>query len=356
MSTLKKSLHYFKPKQTTSEPKMNSNFFMYITALSAVSINNLMTNFNEVTRSQESINLQTTDTNWTFDLENEQHLLNLFPLCNGTNQSPININTNITHENQRLRLGLTAYDKPVSGLVVNKFPSFQLIPVSLVAPRPNVLVSTSVARSFNPYADSYYALNHIEFHWLPNKQQLHNQVQASIAASARSSLHQVDNSSFPLEIHFVHVNTKYASYEQSSKRSDGLLILVVFAVASTHESYIIDSLLDKLDSIPKPGKQVFVDEDNSTWRALLPEDTSRFYRYFGSTVAPPCHESVQWILFEEKLKLGARQLRRLGKYSFVSTSQPDASSRRQVNWTCQRRKLQFVGSRIVEQSFAKTKS
>lgn len=314
---------------------MSTNLFLYLTAMSAVSINNLVNNINEVTRSFDPIKLRTIDTNWTLDND----LITLDQHCNGTRQSPINIITSEVKDDLTLRLGLTAYDKPISGAIINRFPTFQIIPLSLKWPRPSVQISKPVARSFNPFADKHYTLSHIQFYWSHKNLGVNN--------SDRSSVHLIDGEDFPLEIHFLHLNTAYSNIDEALAKSDGLMILAVMAVPSSHENYLFDRILDHLGNITVHGKQSFIDEE-STWRTLLPSDTSRFYRYPGSLIFPPCYESVDWILFDEKLKLGRRQLKRLRQIKFVST---DLRTDKEIDWSKQRRPIQSRFDRPIERSF-----
>lgn len=314
---------------------MPSNLFLYLTAMSAVSIHNLVNNINEATQSVGKVELRTSATNWTLD--NPRKLVRTFPECNGTRQSPININTSLVKENLNLRLSLTAYDKPISGLLTNQFPSFRLAPTGFEWPRPNSVISNSLARSFNPYADSHFVLQYVQFFWNSEKDE-------------DSSLHRINGIGYPLEIHFVHMNTIFTSLEEAFRKPEGLLILSAMAVPSTHESYLFDRILDELANITKPAQQVAIEED-STWRSLLPADTSRFYRYQGSMILPPCHESVQWIVFEEKLKLGLRQLKRMRRYMFLGRDLSNGNNR-DIDWTSQRRVLQNLNNRNVERSFS----
>jgi len=148
-------------------------------------------------------------------------------------------------------------------------------------------------------------------------------------------------------MHFVHINTAYTNLEEANSKPDGLLILSVLVVPSTHESYIFDRILDELSTLTEHNQQVNFNEE-STWRSLLPQDTSRFYRYFGSTMTPPCYESVQWIIFEEKLKLGLKQLKRLTRFRFLGKV---LGSDKEIDWSKQLRPIQKTGDRVVERSF-----
>jgi carbonic anhydrase len=320
---------------------------MYLTAMSAVSLHNLANNIEEVARGYDTIDLKTRPTtNWT--LSDNKRLIEEFPQCNGTHQSPIMIDNSKTRENLNLRLGLTAYDKPVSGFIANHFPTFRLMPFSFEWPRPSALISNNIARSFNPFADSHFILDYVQFYWSTNDQQ--------------SPGHQLDNQSVPMEIHFVHINSAYANLNEALSRPDGLLIFAVLVVPSTHESYIFDRMLDEFKNLTEHSQQVNFDED-STWRSLLPSDTSRFYRYHGSLMLPPCHESVQWIVFDDKLRLGHKQLRRLKRYRLLSRYQPvlssassskDSANVEMIDWSAQRRPLQQLNNRTVERSFSTT--
>lgn len=305
--------------------------------MSAVSLHNLASNIKEATWSFDNIELTTGDTtNWT--LGNEEQLTRTFAQCNGSHQSPINIESRLLKENLALRLGLTAYDKPISGFLMNQFPTFRLVPrYSFEYPKPSALISSSMARSFNPYADSHFVLNYIQFHW-SNEEDAHDS----------QSGHKLEGLGSPVEIHFVHVNTAYTNLDEAYSRPDGLMILAVMAVPSNQvESYVFDRILDKLSNITGHQQQVAFDED-STWRTLLPQDTSRFYRYHGSMMWPPCHESVQWIIFENKLKLGSRQLKRLRRFKFIGK---DLATGQQIDWSSQRRSMRPLNNRTVERSF-----
>ena len=42
--------------------------------------------------------------------------------------------------------------------------------------------------------------------------------------------------------------------------------------------------------------------------ALLPSDTSKFYRYMGSLTTPTCNDAVVWTVFQEKQTVSEAQL------------------------------------------------
>jgi len=44
-------------------------------------------------------------------------------------------------------------------------------------------------------------------------------------------------------------------------------------------------------------------------QSLLPSDLGRYYRYNGSLTTPPCHQSVIWTLFHERVQISKAQVR-----------------------------------------------
>jgi len=45
-------------------------------------------------------------------------------------------------------------------------------------------------------------------------------------------------------------------------------------------------------------------------QSLLPDNLSEYFRYNGSLTTPPCHQSVLWTIFNERVKISHSQVQR----------------------------------------------
>ncbi|KAG9509818.1 Carbonic anhydrase 6 [Fragariocoptes setiger] len=312
---------------------MTNSIWMYLTAMSAVSLHSLVSNIQDVARiSDPPIIISTIGQSWTY----KDDLSVVSPSCSSSSdrQSPIDIDTNMLERDSRLRLELTAYDKPITGVLVNQWPTFELKPFSYKWSRPIAGIAIEGPMRLpktdanSSDEDNKYVLAGLHFHWSQDDR-------------VNKSLHRINGRSYPMEIHFVHVNGKYGNYDEAKSLPDGLLILAVMVVPSVNtERYIIDKIIDRLGNITQHGDQVPINED-STYRMLLPADTSRFYLYRGSLEAPPCYESVRWCIFADPLRVGAKQIKRLQQFQFHSI---DTRTGETVNWAAQRRRARAQGT------------
>ncbi|XP_043342429.1 carbonic anhydrase 9 isoform X2 [Cervus canadensis] len=154
------------------------------------------------------------------------------------------------------------------------------------------------------------------------------------------SEHTVDGHRFPAEIHVVHLSTAFEESDEALGRPGGLAVLAAFLQEGPEENSAYEQLLSRLGEI--------TEEDSETWvpgldvSALLPSDLSRYFRYEGSLTTPPCAQGVIWTVFNQTVKLSAKQLHTLSD----SLWGPD-DSRLQLNF----RAAQPLNGRIIEASF-----
>ncbi|XP_028739910.2 carbonic anhydrase 9 [Peromyscus leucopus] len=154
------------------------------------------------------------------------------------------------------------------------------------------------------------------------------------------SEHTVNGHRFPAEIHVVHLSTAFSEFHEALGRPGGLAVLAAFLQESPEENSAYEQLLSHLEEISEEGAKIEIPGLDVS--ALLPSDLSRYYRYEGSLTTPPCSQGVIWTVFNQTVKLSAKQLHTL----FVSLWGPH-DSRLQLNF----RAAQPLNGRVIEASF-----
>ena len=105
--------------------------------------------------------------------------------------------------------------------------------------------------------------------------------------------HYMEGRQYPLEIHFVHMNTKYSALGDAAGNKDGLLVVGQMFQVGTSES----ASLTAMAAMMATGGDV----------SVTPTDMMRnedgFYAYAGSLTTPGCNEAVTWINLAKPLDI-----------------------------------------------------
>ncbi|NXC40503.1 CAH9 anhydrase, partial [Penelope pileata] len=201
--------------------------------------------------------------------------------CAGTMQSPINIETSKAIFSPQLRpIQLSGYSLPASQQLKLENNGH-----TVVLKLPNSLTITG------GYAQQYRAVQ-LHLHWG--------------SPVGPGSEHTVDGKRFAAELHVVHYNTKYDSFEAAWSRSDGLAVLGAFLEVGPRENPYYQQILEHLYEIQEKGDEVFVPGFNIT--GLLPEHLHLYFQYNGSLTTPPCYQSVKWMVFNQTVMLSREQM------------------------------------------------
>ncbi|XP_076029093.1 putative carbonic anhydrase 3 [Oratosquilla oratoria] len=111
------------------------------------------------------------------------------------------------------------------------------------------------------------------------------------------SEHTVAGEASPLEIHFVHASDAGAL---------AVLGVMTYIDAEIPRESVLFPLWKCFVGMEKKGDRCPLKKrDGIVIDSLLPSDTSRFYRYLGSTTTPSCLANVTWTVFEDKLPISA---------------------------------------------------
>ncbi|NXJ78515.1 CAH9 anhydrase, partial [Trogon melanurus] len=201
--------------------------------------------------------------------------------CKRTMQSPINIDTSKTIFSPQLRpIQLSGYSLPA-----NEKLKLRNNGHTVVLELPRSLAITG------GYAQQYQAVQ-LHLHW----------------GSPRGpgSEHTVNGHRFAAEIHVVHYNTKYESFQEAMVNPDGLAVLGAFLEVGPRENLYYQEILEHLQDIQREGEEVLVSGFNIA--GLLPENLKLYFHYNGSLTTPPCYESVKWTVFNQTMLLSHNQM------------------------------------------------
>ncbi|XP_012511929.1 PREDICTED: carbonic anhydrase 9 [Propithecus coquereli] len=239
----------------------------------------------------------------------------VFPACAGRLQSPVDIRPELAAVCQALRpLELLGFELP-------PLPELRLRnnghTVQLTLP-PGLEMALGPGRE-------YRALQ-LHLHWG--------------AAGRAGSEHTVDGHRFPAEIHVVHISTAFAKVDDALGRPGGLAVLAAFLQEGPEENSAYEQLLSHLEEIAEAGSETWVPGLDVS--ALLPSDLSRYFRYEGSLTTPPCAQGVIWTVFNQTVRLSAKQL-----HTLSGSLWGPSDSRLQLNF----RVTQPLNGRVIEASF-----
>uniref|UniRef100_A0A7N4PQH7 carbonic anhydrase n=1 Tax=Sarcophilus harrisii TaxID=9305 RepID=A0A7N4PQH7_SARHA len=243
------------------------------------------------------------DGSWCYDSQNPRcgpsHWKDVAHTCGGSAQSPIDIDRHQAKPDRTLGpFVFEGYDSAPPGpwRLLNDGHTVLL---SLEGPRGPERGQPCIRGGGLPHV--YRALQ-LHFHWGD--------------PTANGSEHTLDGQRQPMEMHVVHMNTRYKSLGEARGHPGGLAVLAFFFKVQTEDNDNYHTIVTGLKNISHQGQSV---ELASTFRLdkLLPGRArlSRYYRYSGSLTTPACDEVVLWTVFEEPVPIGRAQVWHLSSHS-----------------------------------------
>ncbi|XP_004639778.1 carbonic anhydrase 6 [Octodon degus] len=223
---------------------------------------------------------------WTYsegDLD-EAHWPLEYPECGGSRQSPIDLQRQAVRFNPALNeLDFAGYNDAQDGqfTMINNGHTVQ---ISL----PSTMLMTA------PDGTEYAAVQ-MHYHW------------GGASGEVSGSEHTVDGMRRVIEIHVVHYNTKYESYDVAKDAPDGLAVLAAFVeIEDYSENTYYSNFISHLANIKYPGQST--DLRDLAVLDMLPKDHFHYYTYQGSLTTPPCTENVRWFVLDDSVKLSRAQV------------------------------------------------
>lgn len=117
---------------------------------------------------------------------------------------------------------------------------------------------------------------------------------------------RINGRSYPLEAHFVHVNSK------------GELAVLAVMFVTGKENAALNPILDAIPD--ETGKEAVIDKRLSL-KPLFPK-THSYYRFSGSLTTPPCTEGIRWLVMSHPVSLSVKQLKKFQKALKHSNNRP----------------------------------
>uniref|UniRef100_A0A915JEP1 Carbonic anhydrase n=1 Tax=Romanomermis culicivorax TaxID=13658 RepID=A0A915JEP1_ROMCU len=132
--------------------------------------------------------------------------------------------------------------------------------------------------------------------------------------SKYGSEHTVNGRAYSAEIHIVHMNKKYSSFEEALRYGDGLAVLGIFLEIlletsrseSDHGNKALDTLVNSIKSIQYKNDKVLLPKGLDV-KGLIADDLN-FWTYDGSLTTPPCCECVIWTVFRTPIQISKAQI------------------------------------------------
>ncbi|XP_034239564.1 carbonic anhydrase 2-like [Thrips palmi] len=140
-----------------------------------------------------------------------------------------------------------------------------------------------------------FILEQVHFHWG--------------STDGKGSEHHLNGKPFSMEVHLVHWNSKYDSYEEAANQPDGLAVVGFFIEAL--EAYRNPDFQKLVDEIPKisAADSSKVESNANLLAWVLPSlQKGGYYSYPGSLTTEPYSENVIWIVYENPIIIGKSQI------------------------------------------------
>ncbi|XP_071357910.1 receptor-type tyrosine-protein phosphatase zeta isoform X3 [Trachinotus anak] len=226
------------------------------------------------------------DVDWSYSgTLNQRNWGKKYSSCNSARQSPVDIDEMFTQVRLQFQnLQLEGWD--------------QLTAESSTIHNNGKTVAINVEGEFfvsGGGLSSRFRVSKITFHW------------GRCNATSEGSEHSLNGMKYPLEMQiYCYDPNDFQSLDDAIKEGGRVAILAVLFEISLDDNENFSPVVDAVNTVSRFGKSGSLEA--FTLLSLLPNNTDKYYIYNGSLTAPPCSETVEWVVYKQPVAISETQL------------------------------------------------